>query len=202
MPLGTNILTLAPGRYSVDQVPNTEMANKMNLPVTTWHYEIDVLAAINATGLVSNYKVIIVYPRTDVVLPYINIMNYEGNWTGWTLISTATSPQEYDLPLAMGATAFVAGYKNTYSKDQFGIVRVWFSIHFDTLPAVDSIIFTLPAGFRPNSVCCFSAILSMLENFCALISIYPDGTARVNHGTIAQTGEINLHGFIEFPAGA
>lgn len=130
------------------------------------------------------------------------LLEKNGVWGEWVKFVTATPPQEFDLPLAMGATAFVAGYKNTYSKDQFGIVRVWFSIHFDTLPAVDSIIFTLPAGFRPNSVCCFSALLSMLEHFCASISIYPDGTARVNHGTIAQTGEINLDGFIEFPAGA
>lgn len=37
-------------------------------------------------------------------------------------LATATPPQEYDLPLAEGATSVGAGYKNTYSKDQFGIV--------------------------------------------------------------------------------
>lgn len=200
MPLGTNILTLAPGRYSVDQVPNTEMANKMNLPVTTWHYEIDVLAAINATGLVSNYKVIIVYPRTDVVLPYINIMNYEGNWTGWTLIPTATSPQEYDLPLAAGATSVGAGYKNTYSKDQFGIVRVWFSIHFETLPAINQIVFQLPAGFKPSAMCCGSAYLSMGVYYQASINIDANGNGFVGYGSITHSGAINMHGFIEFPA--
>lgn len=126
----------------------------------------------------------------------------KSNGVAWNRAVDTTPPQEYDLPLADGATSVGAGYKNTYSKDQFGIVRVWFSIHFDTLPAINSSVFTLPAGFRPDSICYGSAVLSMGEYYCTTIHIEPDGTARVNHGTIAQSGAINMHGFIEFPAGA
>ena len=84
-----------------------------------------------------------------------------GIWTKWMKQATATPPQEYDLPLAEGATSVGSNYKNTYSKDQFGIVRVWFSIHFETIPEVNQIVFSLPEGFKPSAMCCGSAYLSM-----------------------------------------
>lgn len=74
-----------------------------------------------------------------------------------------------------------------------------FSIRFEAVPELNSPVFTLPAGFRPDSICYGSAVLSMGEHYCTTIYIAPDGTARVNHGTITQAGAINLHGFIEFP---
>lgn len=183
VPLGTNILTLAPGRYSVDQVPNTEMANKMNLPVTGWHYEIDVLAAINATGLVSNHKVIIVYPRTDVVLPYINIMNYEGNWTGWTLISTATPPEEYDIPFRSGWQA--NGMKATYCKSQEGICIVNCAV-YGTGTASDNFIASLPEGFHPSGTICCAA------------HAYKDGVRGIAEAQIMYNGDIVIYSPIEF----
>ena len=147
VPLGTNILTLAPGRYSVDGVSDTDMANSMNLPVTTWHYEIDVIAAANATGLVSNYKVIIVYPSSNVVLPYINIMNYEGKWTGWTQIPTATPPEMYNLPLADGFSVWGVC---SYFKTQDNIVTLNVNLSHTLVTAGnDVIIGNLPVGFRP-----------------------------------------------------
>lgn len=183
VPLGTNILTLAPGRYSVDQVPNTEMANKMNLPVTAWHCEIDVIAAINATGLVSNYKVIIVYPRLDVVLPYINIMNYEGNWTGWTLISTATPPEEYDIPFRSGWQA--NGMKATYCKSQEGICIVNCAA-YGTGTASDNFIATLPEGFHPSGTICCAA------------HTYKDGVRGIAEAQINAYGDIVIYSPIEF----
>ena len=114
-------------------------------------------------------------------------------------IATAEPPQEFDLPLAEGVTP-VTSFKNTYSKDQFGIVRVWFSVHFESIPEVNAPVFTLPEGFRPDSVCCSAAILSMSEFYCATINVHPSGGAIIGHGTIGQSGAINLHGFIEFPA--
>lgn len=115
-------------------------------------------------------------------------------------IATATPPQEFDLPLAEGVTIVGAGYKNTYSKDQFGIVRVWFSVHFESIPEVNAPVFTLPEGFRPDSVCDNAATLSMGAHYPALLSISASGIAIVSHGDIEQAGAINLHGYIEFPA--
>lgn len=123
------------------------------------------------------------------------------NWgNGWRQLATATPPQEFDLPLAEGVTTVGAGYKNVYSKDQFGIVRVWFSVHFDSIPTSGTHVFNLPEGFRPDSTCCSAAILSMAEYYNAIVAIHPSGDALVDHGTIGQSGTINLHGYIEFPA--
>ena len=123
----------------------------------------------------------------------------DGNSGSMYDIATATPPQEFALPLAEGVTP-VTSFKNTYSKDQFGIVRVWFSVHFESIPEVNAPVFTLPEGFRPDSVCCSAAILSMSEFYCATINVHPSGGAIIGHGTIGQSGAINLHGFIEFPA--
>ena len=124
----------------------------------------------------------------------------EDQWGAWKQISTATPPQEFDLPLAEGVTTVGAGYKNIYSKDQFGIVRVWFSVHFESIPASGTHVFNLPEGFRPDSICCAAAVLSMVEYYNATVAIHPSGDALVDHGTIGQTGPINLPGYIEFPA--
>lgn len=148
VPLGTNILPFAPGRYSVDGVSDADMANSMNLPVLTWHYEIDVIAAANATGLVSNYKAIIVYPSSNVVLPYINIMNYEGEWTGWTKISTATPPQEQNLMLSSGWNIKQGGHA-MFFKTQENVVHVIMSICSNAAVSAGDVIATIPVGFRP-----------------------------------------------------
>lgn len=119
----------------------------------------------------------------------------------WELISTATKPQEYSLPLAEGVTALGAGYKNTYSKDQFGFVRVWVGVKFESVPDLYAPVFTLPMGFRPDSQCSSAVVLTYGENYPAAIHIGSDGGTSLDHGTISHTGQINLHGFIEFPAG-
>lgn len=124
---------------------------------------------------------------------------FRDTWTEWREFVFSTPPQEFALPLAEGVTP-VTSFKNTYSKDQFGIVRVWFSVHFESIPEVNAPVFTLPEGFRPDSVCCSAAILSMSEFYCATINVHPSGGAIIGHGTIGQSGAINLHGFIEFPA--
>ena len=120
-------------------------------------------------------------------------------WKPWRLLATATPPQEFDLPLAEGVTP-VTSFKNSYSKDQFGIVRVWFSVRFESIPEVNAPVFTLPEGFRPDSVCDNAATLSMGAHYPALLSISASGIAIVSHGAIEQAGAINLHGYIEFPA--
>ena len=79
---------------------------------------------------------------------------YGNKWTGWTKISTATPPQEYDLPLAEGCNPYPASAGNqwacTYSKDQFGIVRLCARLTTqNAIAATGTLIATIPAGFRP-----------------------------------------------------
>ena len=142
-------------------------------------------------------RVVYASPANANELWKLNVTN--ATQFSWIKLAPATPPQEFDLPLAEGVSA-LGGWKNTYSKDQFGIVRVWFSVHFESIPAKATPVFTLPAGFRPDSVCSFAAILAMNEFYCASVTVGVDGTATVDRGTIGQTGPINLHGYIEFPA--
>ena len=191
VPLGTNILTLAPGRYSVDGVPDTDMANSMNLPVTTWHYEIDVIAAANATGLVSNYKVIIVYPSSNVVLPYINIMNYEGKWTGWTQIPTTTPPEVHNLTLASEVTN-IDGYQSVYFKTQENIVTV--ILQCKGTFADNQHTASLPVDCYPKRNMKIPCIDGYTRTVGFLL-VNIDGTIRVSFGESEKTSAISVFSF-------
>lgn len=153
---------------------------------------------VNIYYAMAEYQV--VWPNAELWRGYYNAGDDGLKWSGWQPIATAIKPQEFSLPLAEGVTTVGAGYKNIYSKDQFGIVRVWFSVHFESIPASGTHVFNLPEGFRPDSICCAAAVLSMVEYYNATVAIHPSGAAIVDHGTIGQTGPINLHGCIEFPA--
>lgn len=143
MPLGTDILSLAPGRYSVDGV--TTEWEAMNLPLSAWHYEIVVYASENKAGLTQNFKVVTVYPSYSIN-EYTNRMGYDGDWTGWVKIATATPPQVYDLPLAAGFTAYVPCQ---YWKTQEGEVKTCCRIKFSNGITSPIRLFSLPEGYRP-----------------------------------------------------
>ena len=86
--------------------------------------------------------------------------NATGNWsndlgfTGWEPSATATPPEEYDLPLVDGISGTAK-----YSKDQFGIVRVYMAVTKDSGTITNNeVLGTLPVGFRPKrnfNVVCF-----------------------------------------------
>lgn len=104
--------------------------------------------------------------------------NATGNWsndlgfTGWEPSATATPPQEYDLPLADGI-----GSSAKYSKDQFGRVQLrgWI-----TGATANSVVATLPAGFRPASGAHFTqSISSSSQNGIARVVVRTDGTIYV-----------------------
>ena len=93
------------------------------------------------------------------------ILDYDGTqqwlryatddlWTDWVKIANATPPQEYDLPLAEGWNPYQSSAGNqwacTYSKDQFGIVRLCARLTTqNAIAATGTLIATIPAGFRP-----------------------------------------------------
>lgn len=81
-----------------------------------------------------------------------------GHWSIWALIATATPPEERTLPLQNGLVVCnvinsVVQSKNTYRKDQFGVVTV--TAHYQRGGATDdvangTIVCSLPVGFRPD----------------------------------------------------
>lgn len=74
-------------------------------------------------------------------------------WLNWALVSLATPPQEFVLPLADGFVHYNPGTKSTYSKSQEGLVVVHF--YCKTSDGADILqnttIATLPEGFRPSA---------------------------------------------------
>ena len=73
-----------------------------------------------------------------------------NQWTEWKPQALATPPQEFSLPLAAGIDAYG---KSTYCKTQEGICFVNIAAHSSSDGIMDqSIIATLPAGFRPDMV--------------------------------------------------
>ena len=122
-------------------------------------------------------------------------------WGKWLPFSTATPPQEHAIVPKNGAT-LIDGFKNSYSKDQFGRVAVFFSLHFDALPVTDSEIFSLPESFRPSGGnICGSAYLAYSVVYPAGMSAGLDGSVRITHNSTDYVGPIHLHGFLVIDTG-
>ena len=193
VPLGTNILTLRPGRYNVDGVTE-DTWGQMNLPVLAWHYEIVVLAAEDHTGLINNYKVITVYPFgyiPEYIESYTNEMRYDGTWTGWAKNTTETPPQEYPLPLTEGFTPITPC---NYRKNQFSEVFVGGSA--GGLIEDGAVIATLPEGFRPKQTVERPATFAVSGAQAAgSVTIMPDGNISV-HGQTSATGVVFSMDFV------
>ena len=138
----------------------------------------------------------------DDGIPYFGGVNIKNRTVSYKTGATATPPQEHAIVPKNGAT-FVDGYKNSYSKDQFGRVTVYFSLRFDSIPTTDSEIFSLPESFRPlggNNVV-GAACLSYTVFYPALVTAYWDGSVRVAHNSSSHVGPINLHGFLVIDTG-
>ena len=88
IPLGTDILSLAPGVYYVDGVNADEMTAAMNLPANMWHWHILAYSDRNTTSQEYNYKLILAFPSGSKRF-YVNMMSYDGAWTGWSNIYTS-----------------------------------------------------------------------------------------------------------------
>ena len=136
-------ITCDPGLYLVDKSATDTPISRI------WYYAriYDVAAGHRIVELFAG-------ANKDYQEVYYNTYNVDGKaWHRWALISTATIPQVYDLPLADGYETYASssGYENVYYKDQEGIVSVEISIRkidgFKT--GSYSAIAQLPEGFRP-----------------------------------------------------
>ena len=80
------------------------------------------------------------------VLVRKNINN--AGWTAWYRFATATPPQVYDLPLAVGITN-IDGTTSKYWMNQDSTVHVEISVQSASELASEALIGTLPVGFIP-----------------------------------------------------
>ena len=106
----------------------------------------------------------------------------------WAKLATATPPEEYSLPLAEGVSGLAK-----YSKDQFGRVQLRGCV---TGATANSVVATLPSGFRPASGAHFiQAISSSAQNGIARVVVRTDGTVYVElpqNGTLASGLSLQL----------
>lgn len=153
------------------------------------------------TGLPkTGYGIIVLYPYIDKTkqngAQEVFYTDGERYWrkavndsvSPWYPVAAATPPQEYDLPLADGI-----GSSAKYSKDQFGRVQLrgWITGATD-----NSVLATLPAGFRPASRAHFiQAIYSASQCGIARVAIETDGTIfveKIQDGTLANGLSLQL----------
>ena len=102
-----NVLNLAPGRYYYEG-SSDKQTTEMHLPVIAWHWEITVIAAINAEGATHNYKMILAVNNGCVA--YYNFLSWD-TWGGWNRIATAGDLANY-LPLSGGTMTGALGVNN------------------------------------------------------------------------------------------
>lgn len=119
---------------------------------------------------------------------YSCVRLYSEDWTEWVQTPTCTPPQEFDLPLAEGVSGLAK-----YSKDQFGRVQLrgWV-----TGATANSVVATLPSGFRPASGAHFiQAISSSTQNGIARVVVRTDGTVYIEfpqNGALASGLSLQL----------
>lgn len=104
-------------------------------------------------------------------------------WSDWRRISTATLPQEYDIPFQSGWQA--NGTKATYCKSQEGICIVNCSVYGTGL-ASNNFIASLPEGVRPSA------------NFGCSAHAYKGGVRGIAEAQITYNGDIVIYSPIEF----
>ena len=102
---------------------------------------------VNNYYAMAEYQV--VWPNAELWRGYYNAGDDGLKWSGWQPISTATPPQEFDLPLAEG---FSKHYCASYCKTQEGMVTVALWIAGSGAANVETTIATLPEGFRPTEL--------------------------------------------------
>ena len=102
-----------------------------------------------------------------------------GIWGSWTPISTATPPQEYDLPLESSFQNFLQE-RSVYRKDQFGVVNLDISVETVSEITVDAVIAYLPEGFRPAKNKRAAAIAVTPENECITFPLFVGTSGMVS----------------------
>lgn len=106
--------------------------------------------------------------------------NMAQAWTPWVSQATATPPEEHNLPLEAGCTAFM---RSKYFKSQENIVTFYATAQRESGFSDALRIATLPAGFRPLERTDFPATFSHFEDANAripgFVMLSPDGGLRV-----------------------
>lgn len=118
-----------------------------------------------------------------------------NQWTEWKPLSTATPPQEFNLPLAEDF-ANGGGGSSIYWKDQFNQVHFCICVSTPQIStATGVVVATLPEGFRPSKTLVYDCASSEgVTRRSGSFNVYPNGT-------ISYFGDILPAGALLFGSG-
>lgn len=176
-----DIFSLNIGRY---YVPNAEVsATLLNKPITnTWTAYIEVLPA-GADG----QKIVRYCPVSKDFESYYQVAYYSGSWGNWKVVSLKHTDWT-DLPLATGISAYSEAQKPRYMRHN---KTIFLSGVVTGLTEHDSLIGTLPSGFRPAKRVILP--IASVGQCISKISIDTDGTITYNRSTIEPITAVNWH---------
>lgn len=177
----TDLNNLTAGKYII---PNsTVCATLTNRPVTNnWTAIIDVIPCGGEGQLIMRYM-----PVSKDFESYYQRAYYSSAWGDWKIISLKFTDWT-DLPLASGVSAYSDSQKPRYMRTN---KTVFISGVISGLTTSDTLIGTLPSGFRPAKrvILPIASIGQMLSK----ISIDTDGKITYNRSTIEPIVSANWH---------
>lgn len=177
----TDIFSLNVGRY---YVPSAAVAaTLLNKPITnSWTAYIDVLPA-GADG----QKIIRYCPVSKDFESYYQVAYYSGSWGNWKTVSLKHTDWT-DLPLASGITAYSEAQKPRYMRNN---KTIFLSGVVKGLTTHDSLIGTLPAGFRPAKKVIFP--IASVGQIISKMSVETDGRIVYNRSSMEPIVAENYH---------
>ena len=176
-----DLFALSVGRYYVPTAAVS--ATLLNKPITnTWTAYIEVLPA-GADG----QKIMRYCPVSKDFESYYQVAYYSGAWGDWKVVSLKFTDWT-DLPLVSGISAYSEAQKPRYMRTN---KTVFISGGITGLTAHDSLISTLPSGFRPSKRVILP--VASVGQMISKISIDTDGTIVYNRSTIEPIVAVNWH---------
>lgn len=178
---GADIRALAPGRY---YIPNTTVsATILNKPVTgaqTAFIEV-------SKGGDSGQLTVLYMPCKKTDATYYHCAYYSGGWGDWNCVNLIDSGW-IDLPLASGISAYSDSQKPRYRKVG---KEVFLSGVCKGITHNESVIGTLPSGYRPSKKVIFP--IGSVGQIISRISIETNGEVMYNRSTIEPIVAENYH---------
>lgn len=178
---GADIHALPVGRYYVPSAAVS--ATLLNKPTTiSYTAYIDVIP-----GGEDGQKTVIYKPCRKGDASYYHEAYYSGAWGGWDFVNLIDSGW-IDLPLATGISVYSEAQRPCYRK--IGN-EVFISGVIKGVTASDTVVATLPAGYRPNKRVILP--IACVGQMIGKISIDTNGSITFNRSTVEPVVDVNWH---------
>lgn len=178
---GADLNNLTVGRYIIPTA--AVCATVTNRPITnTWTGIIEVFPCGSEGQLIMQYR-----PISKDFESYYQRAYYSGSWGNWKTVSLKFTDWT-DLPLATGITAYSEAQKPRYMRTN---KTIFLSGVVKGLTEHDSLIGTLPSGFRPAKKVIFP--IASVGQIISKLSVETDGRIVYNRSSMEPIVAENYH---------